>query len=84
MNCSPVIVLGSRGHARVLIDVLLLNSVKLLGTTDVALNNMSFLGVSCLGNESEVERYSSGEVRLVNGVGSISQPYLHEKLFNKF
>ena len=46
MNYLPVIVLGSGGHARVLIDALLLNSVKLLGTTDVVPKNMSLLGVS--------------------------------------
>ena len=84
MNSSSVIVLGSGGHARVLIDALLLNSVKLLGTTDVVPNNILLLGVSCLGDDSVVERYSSGEVRLVNGIGSISQPYLREKLFKKF
>ena len=84
MNYLPVIVLGSGGHARVLIDALLLNSVKLLGTTDVVPKNMSLLGVSYLGDDDVVERYSPNEVCLVNGVGSISQPYLREKLFKKF
>ena len=84
MNYLPVIVLGSGGHARVLIDALLLNSVKLLGTTDVVPKNMSLLGVSYLGDDDVVERYSPSEVCLVNGVGSISQPYLREKLFKKF
>ena len=84
MNYLPVIVLGSGGHARVLIDALLLNSVKLLGTTDVVPKNMSLLGVSYLGDDNVVERYSPSEVCLVNGVGSISQPYLREKLFKKF
>ena len=84
MNSSSVIVLGSGGHARVLIDALLLNSVKLLGTTDAVPNSRLLLGVPCLGDDSVVERYSSGEVRLVNGIGSISQPYLREKLFKKF
>ena len=45
---------------------------------------MSLLGVSYLGDDDVVERYSPSEVSLVNGLGSISQPYLREELFKKF
>ena len=72
MNHSPAIVLGSGGHARVLIDALLLNSIKLLGMTDVSPENLSMLGVSYLDDDDVSERYSPSEVCLVNGVGSIS------------
>ena len=62
MNYLPVIVLGSGGHARVLIDTLLLNSIKLLGMTDVSPENLSILGVSYLGDDDVSERYSPSEV----------------------
>ena len=84
MNSLPVIVLGAGGHARVLIDALLLNSVKLLGMTDVNHQSQSLLGVSYLGGDDVIEKYSPSEINLVNGIGSVSQPYLREKIFNRF
>ena len=84
MNSLPVIVLGAGGHARVLIDTLLLNSVKLLGMTDVNHQSQSLLGVSYLGGDDVIEKYSPSEINLVNGIGSVSQPYLREKIFNRF
>ena len=84
MNSLPVIVLGAGGHARVLIDALLLNSVKLLGMTDVNHQSQSLLGVSYLGGDDVIEKYSPSEINLVNGIGSVSQPYLREKIFNGF
>jgi sugar O-acyltransferase (sialic acid O-acetyltransferase NeuD family) len=84
MKPLPVIVLGTGGHARVLIDALLLSPVNLLGTTDTNHQNQSLLGVPYLGGDEVIEKYSSNEICLVNGIGSISQPYLRRTIFKKF
>ena len=51
MNSLPLIILGAGGHARVLIDALLLSSVNLLGTTDTSQQNQPLLGVPYLGSD---------------------------------
>jgi sugar O-acyltransferase (sialic acid O-acetyltransferase NeuD family) len=84
MKPFPVIVLGTGGHARVLIDALLLSPANLLGTTDTNHQNQPLLGVPYLGGDEVIEKYSSNEICLVNGIGSISQPYLRKKIFKKF
>jgi UDP-perosamine 4-acetyltransferase len=84
MKNLPVIVLGAGGHARVLIDALLLDSVQILGMTDENPQSQPFLGVPFLGNDTVVEQHSSNDILLVNGIGSVSQPYLRQKIFQKF
>ena len=84
MKNLPVIILGAGGHSRVLIDTLLLDSTEILGMTDVNLERQPFLGVPLLGNDLIVERYSPEKIQLINGIGSISQPYIRQKTFQKF
>jgi sugar O-acyltransferase (sialic acid O-acetyltransferase NeuD family) len=84
MKNLPVIILGAGGHARVLIDCLLLNSVKILGMTDTNQKKSTVLGVPLLGNDSIIEQYSPKNIQLINGIGSISQPYLRRKIYEKF
>ena len=84
MKNLPVIVLGAGGHARVLVDALLLDSVQILGMTDVNPQSQPFLGVPFLGNDTVVEQHSPNDILLVNGIGSVSQPYLRQKIFQKF
>ena len=52
----PVIVLGAGGHAKVLIDALLKQSIQLLGITDPdpALTNATILGIPLLGDDDAV------------------------------
>ena len=84
MKNLPVIVLGAGGHARVLVDALLLDSVQILGMTDVNPQSQPFLGVPFLGNDTVVEQHSPNDILLVNGIGSVSQPYLRQRIFQKF
>jgi sugar O-acyltransferase (sialic acid O-acetyltransferase NeuD family) len=84
MKNLPVIILGAGGHSRVLIDTLLLDSTEILGMTDVNLERQPFLGVPLLGNDLIVERYSPEKIQLINGIGSVSQPYIRQKTFQKF
>jgi UDP-perosamine 4-acetyltransferase len=84
MKNLPVIVLGAGGYARVLIDALLLDSVEVIGMTDVNPESQPVLGVSFLGDDTVIKQYSPNDIFLVNGIGSVSQPYLRQKVFQKF
>ena len=81
----PVIVLGSGGHARVLLDVLLLQQVDVIGLVDPRVNRGdNVLGVNILGGDEAVLAYLSDEVELVNGVGSIGEAAPRRLLYEKF
>ena len=58
MKNLPVIVLGAGGYARVLIDALLLDSVEVIGMTDVNPESQPVLGVSFLGDDTVIKQYS--------------------------
>lgn len=82
----PVIVLGAGGHARVLLDTLRLNKVKVIGVTDAQPSRVDRkkLREKVLGNDKAVLSYSSKKVLLVNGLGSTGVPLKREQLFEKF
>lgn len=82
----PLIVIGGGGHAKVLIDVLLLNSMTVLGITDPNLtkDKKSILGVPVIGDDDFVLRYSPGNIELVNGLGSIGSTDNRKRLYKYF
>jgi sugar O-acyltransferase (sialic acid O-acetyltransferase NeuD family) len=68
---KPIIVLGAGGHAKVLIELLRVAEYKVLGLLDInKIKGDLFCGVLVLGNDEEINNFSSGEVDLVNGIGS--------------
>ena len=69
---KPIIVLGTGGHAKVLIEALRQSGREIMGLTDQAKTEASeFFGVKILGDDDTVLNYSSDEVVLVNGIGTI-------------
>ncbi len=82
----PVIILGAGGHAKVLIDTLLLRTVEITGIVDPDLDKhgTSILGIPVIGNDQVVHKHGPGAVMLVNGVGSVKQPALRKHLFDTF
>ena len=78
-----VIVLGAGGHARVLIDALLLLGWDVLGVTVPAGRSSAseLLGVSVIGDDRQINRYSRQDVRLVNGIGSVGDVATRRRLF---
>ena len=82
----PVIVLGAGGHAKVLIDTLLALSVELIGIVDSASapKQGSVLGIPIIGNDEMVLNYPTDEVRLVNGLGSVTSTADRKRLFVDF
>ncbi|KUO70132.1 MAG: sugar acetyltransferase [Desulfosporosinus sp. BRH_c37] len=82
----PVIVLGGGGHAKVLIDTLHIQSVKVLGFTDPDLGKAeeSILGVPFIGDDDIICKYTPDQVLLVNGLGTTRRTSLRKQLFLKF
>lgn len=82
----PVIIIGGGGHAKVLIDALLLNKVIILGIVDSDLSQKgnSILGISVIGDDDVVFKYEPGKIQLVNGIGSVGLPIKRQRVFDKF
>ncbi|WP_109485676.1 acetyltransferase [Occallatibacter savannae] len=68
---KPVILLGAGGHARVLLSTLLQRGARVVGFADPGAAPAELLGVPRLGGDESVVAHDSGEVLLVNGVGSV-------------
>ncbi len=77
----PVIILGGGGHARVLIDALILSGVTIVGVA--AREPPAGLpdGIPFLGDDDAVAAYPPGAVELVNGVGSVDGGAARARLF---
>lgn len=80
---KPVIVLGAGGHAKVLIQTLLLNDINIIGILDHKDIEMGrkVMGISIIGTDDSVLRYSTQDILLVNGLGSVKSMVAREKLF---
>lgn len=82
----PVIVLGAGGHAKVLVDAILLSRRTIVGVVDrdVSKYGSYLLGVPVIGNDETVLNYSAEKVLLVNGLGSISSTKPREEVLLRF
>lgn len=83
---KPVILLGSGGHARVLLGMLRRLKVDIIGVVDPHYPAGSeCLGVNVLGGDEVLSRYSVEHVELVNGIGSLpGDTGIRERLFRQF
>jgi UDP-perosamine 4-acetyltransferase len=82
----PIIVLGSGGHAKVVLDVLRLLGREVIGLTtrDQNMFDRTLLGYRVLGDDTALARYAPSEVRLVNALGSLQSMDDRKTLFEKF
>jgi sugar O-acyltransferase (sialic acid O-acetyltransferase NeuD family) len=74
MNKSkPVIILGSGGHASVLLDILLQQNVEILAVVSPVApdKNSTLAKYRYLSDDDDVFSYSSEDIELINGVGFI-------------
>lgn len=67
---KPLVLLGSGGHAKVLLSTLLQNGSRVIGFADPDRSHKQLLGVPYLGDDEAVLAHDAAEVMLVNGVGS--------------
>lgn len=86
MKNKPVILLGAGGHAKVLLDILLEQNVEILGIVEKEGTDKltDLCGVHVIGNDSDILRYSSAEIELVNGIGSVGSTALRQKIYEYF
>lgn len=85
MNGKSIIVLGAGGHAKVLIDLMLQQSMQVIAITDPDFKEKEpVLGVPVIGNDEVVLQYSTIAVQLVNGLGSAANLSGRTKLFKCF
>jgi sugar O-acyltransferase (sialic acid O-acetyltransferase NeuD family) len=81
---QPLIVIGSGGHAKVLVSTLLLQGRRILGFVDPKPSLPSLLGIAHLGDDNMVFAYTPDQVRLVNGVGSTVSTVLRRTIYERF
>ncbi len=83
---KSLVLLGSGGHAGVLMDMLCRLYLPLLGIVDPNRNaNSDYHGAKILGGDDALSRYSPTDIELINGIGSI--PYdkgVRYRLFTQF
>ncbi|MEK4885939.1 acetyltransferase [Bacillus sp. FSL W8-0223] len=83
MCSKPVIIIGNGGHARVLVDILLMQKRKIIGYTEPKKENNPY-NIAYLGNDEEILQYHPQEIELVNGLGSVSNMKIRATIFNFF
>lgn len=73
MSNKSIIIIGTGGHAKVLLEALELLGGKILGfvTSDKGKLGHHYLGYELLGNDNVLSRFSTDDVVLVNGIGSL-------------
>lgn len=81
-----LIILGAGGHARVLMDALILQKQKILGLTDNAPEKIGQKILDCpiLGTDQIILNYSPEKIRLVNALGSINAMVLRQQIFERY
>jgi UDP-perosamine 4-acetyltransferase len=82
---KPVIILGAGGHAKVLIQALLLNHISIIGVLDhrdIELGR-KVMGIPIIGDDDSVLKYSTQDILLVNGLGSVKSMTARQSLFAK-
>jgi len=69
---AAIIVIGSGGHAAVLVDALLAAGETVIGLTDAdaGRHGLEICGRAVIGGDAELANYRARDVQLANGVGS--------------
>ncbi len=83
---KPVILLGSGGHASVLLGMLRRLDTRIIGIADPHRQVAEKLsGVEILGDDAVVLNYAESEIELINGLGSLpNDGGLRQRVFDDF
>ena len=79
--CLPIVILGGGGHAKVLIDALLLCGATINGVLDPrnAKGSVVLADVRVIGDDTQLDSYDPKAILVVNGLGSLpGQTKRHE------
>ncbi|AUS85405.1 sugar acetyltransferase [Lysinibacillus sp. YS11] len=80
---KPIIMIGNGGHASVLTEMLLAQKETIIGFTVPTAEENAF-GLTYLGSDEVIEKYSPSDIELVLAIGTIKPSPLREKIFTKF
>ena len=85
MNDAKFVLLGAGGHARVLLDLLDLQALRVVGVTGPELKRgQSWFGIDVLEFEKGVEAYPINAVVLVNAVGATPGSWVRQRIYTEF
>lgn len=85
MTCC--ILIGAGGHAKVLLDIMLLSSETVEGVIDPNLDKTgikSWRGLKVLGSDEQIKHFSPANYILVNGLGSLPSSSNRKDIYLKF
>jgi len=82
---KPIVVIGAGGHAKVVVDALLLLDAELICLTDSdpAKQGKSVLGIPVVGDDTILTKYPPDSVDLALGVGSVRVSRLRRQIFER-
>ncbi|MBU6953033.1 acetyltransferase [Hahella sp. HN01] len=82
---KPVLLIGGGGHARVLMDILILSGAEVIGVLDpgFAQGTQLWRGVEVLGGDERLSDYDPSTVDLVNALGYLPGKMARNQLFAK-
>ena len=85
MKNKPIIILGAGGHAKVLLDMLLNQKVKIIGILDTSPRVIDNLyDIPIIGTDNDIVKFDPNEIELVNGIGSIGVVNVRCEVYKKF
>lgn len=69
---KPLLILGSGGHCKVLIEILELRKMDIIGIVDPNRSiGATYLGIEVVANDVHINEFNPSKINLVNGIGSI-------------
>lgn len=82
---KPLLIIGSGGHASVLVDILRQQNREIVGlvSPDIGYRREIFVGIERF-NDGDVSSFNRLKVNLVNGIGALPGNDLRSVLYNKF
>ncbi|MBK7543759.1 MAG: acetyltransferase [Candidatus Competibacteraceae bacterium] len=80
----PIILLGGGGHAKVLVEVLLLHHKAVLGYTSLASGTTNIPNLLRLGDDRIIDDHDPEKIALVNGIGSVKSTSGRRRIFEQF
>lgn len=83
MDSKPVVILGNGGHARVLIEILLMQQRQILGYTAPAEEHNPY-NIVYLGTDEAILQHEPERIELVNAIGSVSTMKSRANMFTFF
>ncbi|MGI5887115.1 MAG: acetyltransferase [Syntrophomonadaceae bacterium] len=83
---KPIIIIGTGGHAKVLIDTLKSQSANIIGVTNPApeLYGKDIMGIPIIGDDESILQYGINDIVLVNGIGMASNFSRRMEIYDTF